>query len=399
MVKTNTPIRYDVPVPRDPRGRQSRKVLTEEEVSKLTPALVMDVRTFIHFDEKTRSWLYNEIRAKRFLYPGENRKYEDIFYMSLAEKNIITVRKWMAFLHSGGRKLLSSDPKAALEKLELPSYAGKVLEILMDCEVQRWYETYFIDMILKYGRCGTKYPGYNPDTAVAIASKYGLMNIPCATDDIVSEEPSTAPRRRGRPSGIGTIIDRAKIEELRTSLMKCKTPMSISKEFGVTDQSIHNHMKTNEFIGSRELTQTLNIHRDAIMRLIANGETTWEYYVRIRAICEKSLMKAIQKADPSFVMKYKVVPTKPSILFDYNTAGGSPVKLGQAYGVTPEIAQMWLDAYDIGRVVAPKPVLKTPGERRGGVVDEDIFMRLGIDPNYDPLHGDKNVLKRGDMLR
>jgi hypothetical protein len=381
MVKTNDPIPYDSPLRKDPRGRKPRKVLSPEEVKKLVS--VMNPLTFVAITKE------DKVKIGKLRIPDRNEKYEEIFYRSLKENEITTIAKWINCIYDISVKL-SDESKTPfiLAELGIPPYGEKVLNMLADCEVQRWYEMYYVKMILKNGRCSTNYPGYNAVTANAIAAKYGLVDIPCAMDNIVPPERVEPTRKRGRPSG-GKKIDFQKIEDLRTSLMKCKAPTAISKEFDVTDQTIYDIMHKNEFLIERDQTKTLPIHTAAILRLIPNGDTTWEYYVRMRALCEKALAKSVHADDPTFFMKYNVAPTKPSLTFEYNKFSGSVLKLAQAFGVSQDVVRMWLDKYEMGRISPRGIVPREPGKARGGVMDDETYRRLGIDPDYDPGKSDR----------
>ena len=375
MAKKLVPIQYDAPIPKDPRGRKPRKVLSPDEVGKLVS--VMNPLSFIQIPKEYKSAIGKPP------VPVRNETYEDIFYRSLKENEITTKEKWIDFIY-GSRDFLKDDTQMPiiLRMLGLPPYASKVVNMLADCEIQRWWEMYYVAMVQKNGRCGSNYPGYDPTIANAIAAKYGIVNIPCAEDNhIATVEPAIPKAGRGRPVG-GTKIDQQKIEELRISLMKCKIPTAIAKEFGVSDKTIFNNIKSNEFIGSKDFKKTIALHTESIMRLIARGDTPWDYYVRIRAICEKALMKSVYAADPSFVMRYQVCPTKPSLVYEYNKVSGSVLRLSQTFGVSEKEVRMWLDKYQMGRVQPTTAVPIASTERHGGVIDDDMWSRLGIDPNY-----------------
>lgn len=372
--KSPVPIRYDNPLPKDPRGRKPNKVLSPDEVRKLVS--VMNPLSFISISTD-----YKHMIGKPPV-PSRDEKSEGIFYRSLKEKEITTKEKWIDFIY-GSRDFLKDNTKMPLilRALGLPPYASRIVDMLADCEIHRWWEMYYVENIRQNGRCGTRYPGYDAAIVNAIAAKYELVNIPCAEDNRVVAEPVKPIAKRGRPEG-GTKIDQQKIEELRLSLMKCKIPTAIAKEFGVSDQTIFNNIKSNEFVGSKDFKKTIALHTESIMRLIARGDTTWDYYVRIRAICEKALMKSVYAADPSFVMRYQVCPTKPSLVYEYNKVSGSILRLSQTFGVSEKEVRMWLDKYQMGRVQPTTAVPIASTERHGGVIDDDMWSRLGIDPNY-----------------
>jgi DNA-binding CsgD family transcriptional regulator len=384
------------------RGRPKKKPINVEGVHGVL--YVMNPHTFITIPQECKTQIAEMYRTGKLARPMPNKEYEDIFYLSLAQKEIITVKKWMDFLHGGGGKLLNTpeNQAIALKTLGLPSNAGFVLDALSTCEIQRWYEMYYVGMIMANGRCRTNWTCYDPEVVNQISAKYGLVNIPCATDNIVDipEAVPEAPRRRGsRPGEPRTKIDVKQIEELRLSLMKCKSPIAISKELGVSNPTVYNAMRPNMFIGEMELKKTMPLHVETVKRLIANGDTTWEYYVRLHALCEKALMKAVYASDPEFVSKYKVTPTRLTLLFEYNKLNGSALRVSQAFGVPQNVADGWLRAYSIGEPVSVPKKVYAPGERKGGVVDEDIYARLGLDPGYDPQRSERDILKRGDMLR
>ena len=390
------------------RGRPKKKPLNLEPSSgKL---YVMNTFTFIPIPDTYKAQIAALYRTEKLPKPEPNKEYEDIFYKSLAQKEIVTTRKWMAFVNGGGGKLLTtpSNKAIALKTLGLPPEAVSVLDSLEQFEIQRRYERYYVDMIVKNGRCRTDWMCYDPDIVNTITAKYGLINTPCETDNIIElPEPEITTEKerkyvfgRGGRQRIGekTSVNYKAVEELRLSMMKCKTPKMIATDFGLTETAIYSAIRKNEFVIESNLDKSIRFHTDNIIRLISNGDTTWEYYVRRQALCEKALIKSVYKSDPSFVAKYNIVPTKLSLVFEYSKYDGSVLKVSQAFGVPAPLVEKWLDVYEIGVPAPIKKVFKKE-ERHGGVVDEDVYAKLGIDRNYNPLHGDRDIMKRGDMLR
>ena len=53
------------------------------------------------------------------VFPPERREFEDIFYLTLNQKDYIPVDMWMKFIHSGNGNLIDTDPKQALLHLGL----------------------------------------------------------------------------------------------------------------------------------------------------------------------------------------------------------------------------------------------------------------------------------------
>lgn len=387
------PIPFDQPLPKDPRGRKPHKIISPEEVENLIS--IMSPSTFVPISRDA---------VGSVSLPARNQEYENKFYMSLRTKEIITIKKWMGFIYGPNRSLLTDETKrpTILQMLGLPPYAGRVLDLLVNCEIQRWYEMYYVEHLNAIGEFqeNVAYPfhGYDSIVVSRIIRKYELRATPRAVDNITAEEVSSPPPlKRGSRTGEAHIkINVKEIEELRLSLMKCKPTSVISSELGVAAKTIYNAINAHMFAKPANNKKTANFHRDTIMRLISNGDTTWEYYVRIHALCEKALIKAIHAHDPSFIIRYKLSPTRLSLLFEYNKLHGGAVKLGQAFGVQPEIVNAWLLEHKIGVITAPREHIarKNTAKKAEDVFIDDYFERNGIDPNYNPFAADRVKFNR-----
>jgi len=144
------------------------------------------------------------------------------------------------------------------------------------------------------------------------------------------------------------------IERIRIDLMKCRTPLEISHEIAKSDQTVYNVMEANMFEGNRSLKKSIEGHANNAMRLITNGDTTWDRYVRVYAICEKALVRKIYKMNPAFISKYNIVPTHGTLAYDYEKSNHNIRMMATAYGVPSELLVGWLSQSNIAHIVIPK---------------------------------------------
>lgn len=322
----------------------------------------------------------------------------------------------MDFLDTGGITLLNTNIEEGLGQMGLLPSETVVASRLSDYEAQRWYEMYYVAMIKEHGKCSTSlYPCYDPIIVNQIAAKYGLVDIPCASADLLpqeygliypliqdrpafSEQPEPKKRKGGRPRTGKTAIDYEGIEKLRASLMKCKAPDVIAKELDTSGSTVYSAMKINMFAGKHELKKTIPFHVETIKRLIINNEITWELYVKRYAICETALMKALYKSNPEFVNLNNIHPTKSSLEYELNKFKGNRSTVAKAYGVPEIIVKDWIKAHDIGGVEHPKEMTKSATakslRKNADLTYDEQLARLGIDPQYDPLAADREKWNR-----
>ena len=239
--------------------------------------------------------------------------------------------------------------------------------------MQRWFEYFYIAKIEEYGTGDPSvFEGvYIPDVIRDVILKYHLHNYP-GEGEPVTELPMPHPvseevwlqlepeeeelsmnemmqpvkRGRGRPKGSKDKTPRKisesrrrivkpttlttpasprdkpvgkwyltsdDIEKIRHDLMKCRTPIEISRDIAKSDQTVYNTMEANMFEGQKSLKKSIEGHANNVMRLIANGDTTWDRYVRVYAICEKALIRKVYKSNSDFIFKYRIAPTRESI--------------------------------------------------------------------------------------
>lgn len=398
------------------RGRPKKAERTSTTGRK--NVYIMDITTFVTIPENFKRWIYERYADGTIEKPSPNPELEDIFYRSLAQNEIVSTRKWMWFIQTGGGRLLHSDPEQALKTIGLFPDEIDIANKLSSYELQRWYEMYYVSMIQQYGRCSTQtYPCYDPDVVRQVVAKYGIIDPPCEPTVLLplsgeQVEPSSilaskslrlpAKKRGVRPGG-KTAIDYEGIEKLRESLMKCKTPTVIAKELDTSPQTVYTAMKTNMFGGKHELKKTMGFHVETLKRLIPKGEVTWNQYVRTYAICETALMRALYKSDidgyeGNFVHAYVISPTKESIEYELKKFKGNHQKVAAAFGVPESLMRTWIENKRIGLVELPKEVTKPAAAktlRKGSELTYDEHLaRLGIDPRYDPLASEREKWSR-----
>ena len=409
-------------------------------------AHLMNTRTFVDIPAEAKNIIYSKYAMKR-VFPPERREFEDIFYLTLNQKDYIPVDMWMKFIHSGNGNLIDTDPKQALLHLGLTEddiidveEGIRVLQLLAQYQMQRWFEYFYIAKIEEYGTGDPSvFEGvYIPDVIRDVILKYHLHNYP-GEGEPVTELPMPHPvseevwlqlepeeeelsmnemmqpvkRGRGRPKGSKDKTPRKisesrrrivkpttlttpasprdkpvgkwyltsdDIEKIRHDLMKCRTPIEISRDIAKSDQTVYNTMEANMFEGQKSLKKSIEGHANNVMRLIANGDTTWDRYVRVYAICEKALIRKVYKSNSDFIFKYRIAPTRESIEYEYNKLNHSLKHMSTAFGVPAELVIQWLSQYDIAHIVAPmrKTITSARKERDIAVVENSG----GIEARY-----------------
>jgi hypothetical protein len=145
------------------------------------------------------------------------------------------------------------------------------------------------------------------------------------------------------------------IEKIRRDLMKCRTPLEISRELSKSDQTIYNVMDANMFEGRKSsLKKSIEGHANNVMRLVSRGDTTWDRYVRVYAICEKALIRKVYKMSPDFIFKYHLAPTRDTLVYDYEKSNHNLKMMATAYGVPAELVVQWLSQENVAHIILPK---------------------------------------------
>jgi len=378
-------------------------------------AHLMNTRTFVNIPEAAKNIIYSKYSMRSVPLPPERREYEDIFYLTLDQGEYFTINGWMRFIHSGRGNLIDQDPKQVLDDLAWDRDEEEGLEalrLMAMYEMQRWFEYFYISKIEEYGTSDPSvFEGvYIPDVIRDIILKYHLNNYPGEGDPVTAlptphpvseeqwlqlepeeeeltmEEMLQVKRGRGRPKGSKdkaprkiaesrrriikptTLITTAPprehrerwhvspddVEKIRLDLMKCRTPVEISREIAKSDQTIYNTMEANMFEGQRSLKKSIEGHANNVMRLIANGDTTWDRYVRVYAICEKALIRKVYKMSPDFIFKYHLAPTRDTLVYDYEKSNHNLKMMATAYGVPAELVVQWLSQENVAHIILPK---------------------------------------------
>jgi len=416
----------------------------------MASARLMNTSTFVNIPEKFVKIINGKYLRKEIPFPTHNFEYENIFYLTFNEDVAgIRVTDWLNFIYGGGAKLLATNTVQALLDLGWRGTMPKgrtLLKIMESYELQRWYEWFYIDHIMNHGLVRQEdYEGcWDRDIIMGVILKYHLNNYPGEGHPIeyvprdISEsewlrlEPEeeemsmedvmqTVKRGRGRPKGSKdktprkiahrvikptTLTTRVKpgvkwhvstddIEKIRIDLMKCRTPMEIGREIDKSDQTIYNTMEANMFEGQRSLNKSIEGHANNVMRLIANGDTTWDRYVRVYAICEKALIRKVYKMNPDFIFKYHIAPTRDSIEYEYETLKHNLKHMATAFGVPAELIIQWLGQYNIAHIVAPmrKSITTARSEKDIAIVENSG----GIEEKY--LLGRDRAKFKKDLYR
>jgi hypothetical protein len=366
----------------------------------------MDTSSFVRVPEIQERIILDLYTSGSIIRPMPDKELEDIFYRSLAQNEIVTIRKWMDFLHSGNGGLLAKDPDRALEMLGLFPDEKQILNSLSNYELQRLIEMYYVNAIRERGKCDSSYAGYEPTVVSQIVAKYGLLDMPCAEENIIpvsttkyrAEPQKQTTRGRGRPAGGKTVIDVQGIEKLRRELRLCKPAGWISKYIGTSLNTVYAAMDANMFPKPRGMKKSIEFHMNTVKRLIQNGDVTWEQYVHRYGLCEKALMKELYASDPEFVEEHDVIPTKDAVSWELEKAKGYRAIAAVAFGVPRELVEKWAEFYAYGKVIPPKKITKhaTAKTLTKGAEDtyDDHLRRLGIDPTYDPLASERQKWDR-----
>lgn len=402
------------------KPRRGRPVKSQPEY-KGKVLYVMDITTFVNIPDAYRHGIYQCYHAGGCEKPPRDPELERVFYKSLAQNEVVSISKWMAFLNKGGGKLIREQPSAAAEELGLKYRGEEYLELLSKCELQRWIEWYYITMIRKHGKCFTSYDFYDPGIVSAIAIKYGLSDFPCATTPSEEElyrtthgditQPETTEEyetrtQKKRGSKLGepkTKINLERVGKIRNELMKCRAVPDIAKEMKVSDATIYNAMRPNMFKTQNETKRSIDEHIDNIKRLVGDGTASWAHYASIYALCEKGVMRELYRRDPVFVNDHhtNLAPTKESLAYDHSKCGGNTPKLAKLYGVSEDIMREWLSIREVSVRNIPINIIPKKIHAKSKPVPDNVidYDKWGIDPNYNPLAGDKNIKFGKDMLK